>query len=497
MNTDWSSRNLVRECFSLVGKQVKVAGWVAARRDHGKIIFIDLRDRSGMLQVVFTPLQPDVSGLQVGEESGIQKINEKPQPLGRVVTGLTPAIKETYEIASGLRDEWVVLIEGTIAERPKGMQNPESPNGTIELQAESLTVLNPANTPPFPVTGDGKDIEEELRLKYRYLDLRRPRLQENLRMRNEVTLFMRNWLKVRDFIEVETPILTKGTPEGAREFLVPSRIYPGKFYVLPQSPQQYKQLLMVAGLERYFQIARCFRDEDQRGDRQPEFTQLDVEMSFVSQEEVLQLGEELFTEMTRALFPEKHLTFEPWPRLTYKEAMERYGTDKPDLRKNTADQNELAFAFVVDFPMFEKGVDGALQPSHHPFTTPNPEDLAKLDSDPLSVRAWSYDIVLNGFEVSSGSIRIHNRTLQEKIFAILGLTPEKTKEKFGHILEAFEYGAPPHGGFAPGIDRIAMILAGEGSISEVIAFPKTGTARDPMMGSPSTIEPKQLRELGL
>src|SRR3989338_8021394 len=332
MNTDWSSRNLVRECFSLVGKQVKVAGWVAARRDHGKIIFIDLRDQSGMLQVVFTPLQPDVSGLQVGEESGIQKINEKPQPLGRVVTGLTPAIKETYEIASGLRDEWVVLIEGTIAERPKGMQNPESPNGTIELQAESLTVLNPANTPPFPVTGDGKDIEEELRLKYRYLDLRRPRLQENLRMRNEVTLFMRNWLKVRDFIEVETPILTKGTPEGAREFLVPSRFY-----------------------------------------------------------------------------PEKHLTFEPWPRLTYKEAMERYGTDKPDLRKNTADQNELAFAFVVDFPMFEKGVDGALQPSHHPFTTPNPEDLAKLDSDPLSVRAWSYDIVLNGFEVSSGSIRIHNR----------------------------------------------------------------------------------------
>src|SRR3989344_8902759 len=455
-------RTLVKDIVSQEEQEVELSGWVSVRRDHGKIIFIDLRDRSGVVQIVF-----------IGKS------------------------KELYEAADKLRPEWVVKITGQVNKRPANMVNPNLPTGEHEVFATSLEVLAEAVTPAIAIDTDGYEIGEESRMKYRYLDLRRPRLQKNLRMRDRVNQFIRDFLSDKDFVEVETPIISKSTPEGARDYLVPARLYPGKFYALPQSPQQYKQLLMVAGLERYFQIARCFRDEDQRGDRQPEFTQLDVEMSFVSQEEVLQLGEELFTEMIHALFPKKHLTREPWPRLTYKEAIERYGTDKPDLRKNTADQNELAFAFVVDFPMFEKGVDGALQPSHHPFTTPNPEDLAKLDSDPLSVRAWSYDIVLNGFEVSSGSIRIHNRTLQEKIFAILGLTPEKTKEKFGHMLEAFEYGAPPHGGFAPGIDRLVMILAGEGSISEVIAFPKTGTARDPMMGSPSAIEPKQLRELGL
>ena len=455
-------RILISEITQRVGSTVKVSGWVDSRRDHGKIIFIDLRDRTGILQVVFTP-----------------------------------ADEEIYDKAATLRDEWVVRIDGTVAKRPSGMQNPELPTGMIELQAAKLEILNPAKTPPFPVRSDGKDIEEELRLKYRYLDLRRARLHKNLRLRNDVILFFRNFLKDKGFIEIETPILTKGTPEGAREFLVPSRIYPGNFYVLPQSPQQYKQLLMVAGFERYFQIARCFRDEDQRGDRQPEFTQIDIEMSFVSQEDVLQIGEEMMTAMVQGVAPMKRITHSPWPRMTYAEAIEKYGTDKPDLRKNKDDPDELAFAMIYDFPMFERGEDGAVQPMHHPFTTPHPDDTAKLESDPLSVRAWSYDIVLNGYEISSGSIRIHERELQNRVFKTLGLSDETIQKKFGHMLEAFEYGAPPHGGFAPGIDRLVMILAEEKSISEVIAFPKTGTARDPMMGSPSTIEPSQLRDLGL
>jgi aspartyl-tRNA synthetase len=296
------------------------------------------------------------------------------------------------------------------------------------------------------------------------------------------------------FLEIETPSLTKGTPEGSREFVVPSRLHAGNFYVLPQSPQQFKQLLMVGGVERYFQIARCFRDEDQRGDRQPEFTQLDMEMSFVSQDDVLELNEKMMIDLVREIMPEKKITTAPFPRVTYAESMKKYGNDKPDMRKDKEDQNELAFCWVIDFPMFEKDEAGKVSAAHHPFCMPNPDDIANLDKDPFKVRAWSYDLVLNGIELSSGSIRIHQRDLQNKVFEILGLKEEEIKERFGHILEAFEYGAPPHGGMAPGIDRLVMILANEPNIREVIAFPKTGDARDPLMGAPSPLQAKSLKE---
>jgi aspartyl-tRNA synthetase len=298
-----------------------------------------------------------------------------------------------------------------------------------------------------------------------------------------------------DFVEIETPILMKGTPEGAREFMVPARLHPGKFYVLPQSPQQFKQLAMVAGFERYFQLARCFRDEDQRGDRQPEFTQLDFEMSFVTRNEVLDYTEKMFIAMIEKLFPEKKITSKPFPRLTHAESMKKYGTDKPDLRENKDDPNELAFGWVVDFPMFETLEDGTIQSMHHPFCAIHPEDIQKLDSDPMSVRADAYDLFLNGYELSSGSIRIHEREMQKKIFDILGISPKEQEEKFGHMLEAFEFGAPPHGGFAPGIDRIVMLMVNEPNIREVIPFAKTGDARDPMMGAPSVLEDKRLSEV--
>ncbi|KKU51613.1 MAG: hypothetical protein A3H69_03830 [Candidatus Sungbacteria bacterium RIFCSPLOWO2_02_FULL_47_9] len=452
-------RTLIKDTPRSASSTVLVKGWVHARRDHGKIIFIDLRDRTGFLQIVFIPKNKDV-----------------------------------YDIATTLRSEWVIEISGTVGMRPKGMENPELETGTVEMLAENITVLNEAKTPPFALDTSGLEIGEEHRLTYRYLDLRRARMQKNLRLRHKVVLFFRNYLSHLGFVEVETPILTKGTPEGAREFLVPSRLHPKNFYVLPQSPQQFKQLLMVAGLERYFQIARAFRDEDQRGDRQPEFTQLDIEMSFITQEDILKLGEELMTEMVKAICPDKTITEVPWPRLTYKETLEKYGTDKPDLRKNRNNPNELAFAWVVDFPMFEKLEDGSIGAMHHPFTTPNPDDIKFLDSDPEKARAWAYDIVLNGYEISSGSIRIHTRDLQKRIFQILGLKDAEIQEKFGHMLEAFEYGAPPHGGFAPGLDRIVMILAGEPNIREVMAFPKTGDARDLMMGAPSPVDAKSLKE---
>lgn len=455
-------RILASETVTKKGEKVLLKGWISVRRDHGKLIFFDLRDRSGILQIVCVPSE-----------------------------------KEPYETAQSLRPEWVVEIEGVVNARPEQMVNKDIPTGAVELLAKKITVLNEAKTSPIPLDSDGYEIEEELRLKYRYLDLRRARLQKNIRMRDAVVNYFRTFLHNHDFVEIETPILSRGTPEGAREFVVPSRLYHKKFYVLPQSPQQYKQLLMVAGFERYFQIARAFRDEDQRGDRQPEFTQLDIEMSFVDQNDILRLGEEMVTQMVRELFPNKKITQTPWPRLTYKECMETYGTDKPDLRKDKNNPDELAFCWVVDFPMFETLDDGSVQAAHHPFTMPHPDDLSRLESDPLSVRAWAYDIVLNGYEISSGSIRIHTRDLQNKVFNILGLTESEIKTKFGHMLDAFEYGAPPHGGFAPGIDRLVMILMGEKSISEVIAFPKTGNARDPLMDAPSEIPIKQLKELGI
>ena len=336
-------------------------------------------------------------------------------------------------------------------------------------------------------------------MKYRYLDLRRERMTRNLRLRHKVIKFMRDYLDKEGFIEFETPIFTKSTPEGARDYVVPSRLYSGKFYALPQSPQQYKQLLMVGGQEKYFQIARCFRDEDTRGDRQPEFTQLDLEMSFVEQEDILSLIEKLFTELVEKLMPDHHITQKPWPRLTYDESMKKYGNDKPDLRKDKNDPKELAFAFVVDFPMFEYNEqDKRWDAMHHPFTMPKKTDLDKMESGDLkSVRADCYDFILNGTEIASGSIRINNSDIQKKVFKILGLSDESIEKKFGHMIQAFKFGAPPHGGIAPGIDRFVMILAGEPNIREVIAFPKTGDARDLMMGSPSELEKKQLKELHL
>ncbi|MBI2640406.1 MAG: aspartate--tRNA ligase [Candidatus Sungbacteria bacterium] len=456
-------RTLTKDAPNKIGEQITLMGWVHARRDHGKLIFIDLRDRWGIVQVVFNPKN-----------------------------------KEVLLEASRLRPEWVVKIEGVVKERPEGMQNPELPTGKIEMEAMKLEILAEAKTPPFTLDTDGHEIGEENRLKYRYLDLRRERLKRNLILRDEIISFIRSCLHEKDFIEIETPILTKSTPEGARDYVVPSRLYPGKFYALPQSPQQYKQLLMVAGVERYFQIVRCFRDEDTRGDRQPEFTQLDIEMSFTNQEEILNLIEEIFTELIKKKFPEKHITQSPFPRLSYAEAMEKHGSDKPDLRKNKDDKNELAFAFIIDFPMFEwKKDEKRWDAVHHPFTKIQNSESLNLDGDPTGFLAEQYDFVLNGYEVGGGSIREHDPTILEKVFEIMGNKKEDVREKFGHLLTAFEYGVPPHGGIAPGIDRLAMILAGEPNIREVIAFPKTGDGRDLMMDAPSELEKKQLDELHL
>ncbi len=453
-------RTQIVDTLSEVSKTVKVSGWVHARRDHGKLIFIDLRDRTGLLQVVFLPNSP------------------------------------AYDEAKKLRSEWVVSITGTINERPEKMVNLEISTGKVELEAHELEILNEAKTTPFEVDKDTSKVDEDLRLKYRYLDLRTERLNKNITLRHEVVRFFREYLWEKGFREIETPYLTKSTPEGAREFMVPSRIYPGEFYVLPQSPQQFKQLLMVAGIERYFQIARCFRDEDQRGDRQPEFTQLDMEMSFVAQEDVWELVEKMMIEMVKTVCPDKKIQQTPFPRITYKEAMEKYKTDKPDLRKNKSDKNELAFMWLVDVPMFKYSqTEKKLVSSHHPFTMPNAEDIDQLDTNPEKVRSYGYDLVLNGFEIAGGSIRIHSREIQNKIFNLLGISEEEKKRRFGHMLEAFEYGAPPHGGIAPGIDRIVALLAGEDVIREVMAFPKTGDAKDLTMGSPSPVTEKQLKDV--
>lgn len=448
------------ETINKVGEEVKIFGWVHARRDMGKIIFIDLRDKTGILQVVFAP--KDAGG--------------------------------AYEFAKTLRSEYVVSVRGTVQKRSEKTVNAKIPTGAVEILATDLEILNESKTPPFELDKDTRAVNEETRLKYRYLDLRSERLHNNIFLRDRVITFFRKYMHEHGFLEIETPILIKGTPEGAREFVVPSRLHPGTFYVLPQSPQQFKQLSMVAGFERYFQIARCFRDEDQRGDRQPEFTQLDFEMSFVEREDVLQYTEDMFKALIAEVAPDKKLTHKTFTRLTYAEAMEKYGTDKPDLRKDKSDPNELAFCWVLDFPMFEKLEDGTVQAMHHPFCSVHPADMDKLDSDPMSVRANAYDLVLNGYELSSGSIRIHERELQNKIFRLLGMEQDEIDKKFGHMLEAFTYGAPPHGGFAPGIDRIVMLLAGEPNIREVIAFPKTGDARDPMMGAPSELPAKALKE---
>jgi aspartyl-tRNA synthetase len=569
------------------GQETVLAGWVHRRRDHGPLIFIDLRDRYGLTQVVFD----------------------------------SATAPEAHALASQARPEFVLQVRGLVGKRPDEAINPELPTGSVEVRAGIAAILNTAKTPPLYISKDGGE-DEMLRLKYRYLDLRRERMQRNLVLRHRLIKFIRDFLDKEGFIEIETPILLKSTPEGARDYLVPSRVHPGEFYALPQSPQQLKQLLMVAGYDKYFQIARCFRDEDLRADRQPEFTQLDMEMSFVDQEDVLHLIERLFIEMAREITPHKRLVT-PFPRLTYAEAIARYGSDKPDLRyglefvdlkehvassqfavfRNAlesggqvkgirvpgaggysrkqieevvdvakqagakgllwaalqtgtapeqvrssfgkqvaneelaaivegmggqlddlllivadtpgivatvldrlrrelaarlqlADPNVLAFAWVLDFPLVEWNADEARWDAvHHPFTAPHDEDLPLMDSDPGAVRAKAYDIILNGYEAGGGSIRIHRRDVQQKLFDLLGISRETAQSQFGHMLEAFEYGAPPHGGIAPGIDRLAMILADEVTIREVMAFPKTQQAIDLMTNAPSPVDERQLKEL--
>ncbi len=458
-------RILASETINQIGQEVLLKGWVDTRRDHGKIMFLDLRDRSGLVQLV-------CSG--------------------------------AVSIDAGKED--VIEVVGLVKERPSEMINPKLPTGTVEIEIKSLKIITKARELPFPIDTDGYDINEEVRMKYRYLDIRRRRMTKNLRIRSRMTTLIRNFLTERDFVEVETPILTKTTPEGARDFIVPSRLQKGKFYALPQSPQQYKQLLMVAGLERYFQIARCFRDEDPRKDRAyGEFTQLDVEMSFVTQEDILALTEELFTLIVKTLFPEKHITQTPWPRIAHKEVMEKYGTDKPDLRKDKNDPNELAFSWTVDFPLFtEQSAEdfyhgsgkAKFAPSHHMFTAPHPDDIPFLDTDPMKVRGLQHDLVLNGYEVGGGSIRIHERKVQEKVFDLIGFTEEQ-KQQFDHMLTAFTYGVPPHGGIAPGIDRFLMAAIGEPSVREVMAFPTSSSGQTSVMDAPSDAAASQLEELGI
>ena len=566
-------------------QKVTLAGWVHRRRDHGGVIFLDLRDRYGIVQVT---INPNLS-------------------------------KETLAMVANVRMEWVLQITGTVQKRPAGMENPKMQTGEVEVIAEAIEVLNRAKTLPFLVSGENDLPDENTRLKYRYLDLRRERMTRNLILRHKAVKFMRDFLDKHNFVEIETPILFKATPEGARDYLVPSRIYPGQFYALPQSPQQLKQLLMVAGIDRYFQIARCFRDEDLRGDRQPEFTQLDLEMSFVQRDDVLALVEQLYTEMIPVVTPHKKLLSTPWPKFSYREVVERYGTDKPDLRfgmelmdvsdifaksefrvfqsaletggvikcivapgcadysrkevdalaesakalgakglatlavtseglKGTAakfvkpeeaeavisrtgakggdlilfaadqrpvvnkvlgglriifrdkldlaDPDLMAFAWVVDFPMFAwNEEEQKWDAEHHPFTMPQLDDLPKFETNPAEILSDAYDMVCNGYEMASGSIRIHRSDIQLKVFQLLGLSGDQIEQKFGHMLEAFEYGAPPHGGMAPGIDRLVMLLADEPNIREVIAFPKNQAGRDVMADAPSEVEPKQLKEL--
>jgi aspartyl-tRNA synthetase len=569
------------------GSVVTLKGWVNRRRDHGGLIFLDIRDRYGLTQVVVNP-----------EHS-----------------------TDAHKVAEHVRSEFVMAVKGTVQPRPDGTENPNMPTGAIEVVADELVVLNPAKTTPFEIN-DESAVDESLRLEYRYLDLRRPKMQRNLMLRHQIIRTIRRYLDERDFVEIETPILIKSTPEGARDYLVPSRVYPGQFYALPQSPQQMKQILMVAGMDRYYQIARCFRDEDQRADRQPEFTQLDLEMSFIDMEDIIQLTEGLFTELVG--LTDFKIQDEPFPRLTYAEAMLRYGSDKPDLRfgleiaevselvagsefgvfKNAvagggvvraigvpgrgsssrgqideltnfakqfgakglawlaieegengarsarspiakflsqteldgiadatgantgdlillvadssdvaanvlgrlrerfghelglADPSVAAFCWVVDFPLFGWDEENQRWDSlHHPFTAPMDEDITLLDSDVSAVRSKAYDIVLNGYEVGGGSIRIHDQQLQSRMFQLMGYEQAEIDERFGHLLRAFEFGAPPHGGIAPGIDRIAMILAGEETLREVMAFPKNQSARDLMFDAPGDVEPKQLQEL--
>ncbi len=457
-------RTYIKDLESKKGETVTIKGWIDIRRDQGKLVFLDFRDMTGYVQGV-----------------------------------VLPGAKDAQAVATKVRPEWVIEVTGKVNPRPEKNVQKDKQNGAIELEILSITVLNEAQTPPIDVRGEGKEIGEESRLTYRYLDLRRPRLQKNIRTRHAVNMFIRNYLTKEGFTEIETPLLTKSTPEGSRDYLVPSRLENGKFYALPQSPQQYKQLLMVSGFEKYFQLARCMRDEDTRGDRQPEFTQLDMEMSFVKREDVMALNEKLLIELVKTVAPHKKIQQIPFPRLTYKEAMEKYNSDKPDIRTDKSDPNLLAFCWVIDFPFFEKTETGGWTFTHNPFSAPKPEhmDMLMKKENIGEILTTQYDVALNGFEIGGGSIRNHVPEALTKVLEIMGHSPEKIKENFGHMLDAFSYGAPPHGGIAWGLDRLMAILQNEPNIREVIAFAKTGEGRDLMIKSPSEVSLEQLIELGI
>ncbi len=456
----------ILDTINHIGEEITISGWIDTKRDHGKISFIDLRDRTAKVQVVLVPASLD---------------------------------EASQSLMTEIRPEWVIRIRGLVKARPERLINTDLATGTVEIEALSIEVLNTAITPIFPLDQDKNEISEELRLQYRYLDLRRPSMYANLANRHKVTQYIRNFLDKEGFLEIETPILTKSTPEGARDFVVPSRHQPGNFYALPQSPQQYKQLLMASGIEKYFQIARCFRDEDTRKDRQPEFTQLDLEMSFVEAEDVIALNERLLIELVTSLYPEKKIQTIPFPRISYAEAMEKYGNDRPDIRENPEDPNILAFCWIVDFPQFEKTEQGHWTFSHNPFSAPKPEYREQLleKKNIGDIISTQYDIALNGFEIGGGSIRNHNPEALRIVLEILGYEGEIVEQAFGHILTALASGTPPHGGIAWGLDRLLTVLQNESSIREVIAFPKTGDGRDPMMQAPNSIQIDQLLELGL
>ncbi len=450
-------RTLALETTKKVGEKVILFGWVNSRRDHGKVVFIDLRDRSGLVQVVIRAFDRELHG------------------------------------------EDVVRVEGKVAYRKKGNENPDLPTGSVEIVAEEIEVLAKSETPPFDVHSQGLDIEEALRLKYRYLDLRRPRLQRNLRVRSDYVQAAREYLFDQSFVEIETPLLTKSTPEGSRDFIVPSRIYPGKFYALPQAPQQYKQLLMTAGFERYFQVARALRDEDTRADRGFEHTQIDIEMSFVSPEDVMKTVEGMTLYALDKIGAK--VAKKPFPVFTYKEVMKRFGSERFDLRSEKEKKDGvLSFAWVVEFPFFEKNKEGSWTFTHNPFSAPTDKAHEKLLLEKKRIGeiiASQYDLVCNGLEVAGGGIRSNKPEVLKSVFEVLGYEEEEIEEKFGHMVEAFRFGTPPHGGCAQGFERLLMAYLGEDYLREVQAFPMTGSGRTAVMDAPSEVSEKQLRELGI
>jgi aspartyl-tRNA synthetase len=457
-------RTYIKDLATKVGEEVLVKGWVDIRRDQGKLIFLDFRDVTGVVQGV-----------------------------------ILPNAAAAHEVGSKLRSEWVVAVTGKVNKRPERNVQKEKLNGEIELEILSIEILNEAATPAIDVRGDGKDIGEDSRLKYRYLDLRRPRMQKNIINRYKLMKLTRDLFEKEGFTEIETPSMTASTPEGSRDFIVPSRLERGAFYALPQSPQQYKQLLMSSGFEKYFQFARCYRDEDTRGDRQPEFTQMDLEMSFVVQEDVIALNEKVIIELVKTLYPEKQIQQIPFPRMSYKEVMEKYNSDKPDIRTDKNNPNLLAFLWVVDFPFFEKDDKGGWTFTHNPFSAPKPEFMNDLmeKKNIENILTTQYDITLNGSEIGGGSIRNHKAEALKKVFEVMGYEDERIEKNFGHMMRAFENGTPPHGGIAWGLDRFIMILQNEPNIREVIAFAKTGEGKDLMMNAPTEVSAEQLRDLGI